>query len=41
VSVGASPQAPSVLIADGDAPVTNREPSGFIRGDVGLRIGVP
>ncbi len=41
MSVGASPQAPAVLIPDGDAPVTNREPWGFIRGDVGLRIGVP
>lgn len=41
ISLGASPQAPATLIADGDAPVTNDEPAGFFRGDLGLRIGVP
>jgi hypothetical protein len=41
ISVGASPSAPSTLIEDGDAPITNNEPRGFFRGDAGLRIGVP
>jgi hypothetical protein len=40
-SLGASPQAPAVIESGGDAPVTNGEPSGFIRGDIGLRIGAP
>jgi hypothetical protein len=41
MSLGASPQAPAILTPDGDVPVTNGEPAGFIRGDVGLRIGAP
>ncbi|HEY5924746.1 MAG TPA: hypothetical protein VIV11_23865, partial [Kofleriaceae bacterium] len=41
VSLGASPQAPAVLEVDGDVPTTNGEPTGFFRGDIGLRIGAP
>lgn len=41
ISVGSSPSAPHVIVDDGDQPLTNDEPRGFIRGDAGLRIGVP
>ena len=41
LSIGGSPSAPHVIIQDGDQPLTNNEPRGFIRGDAGLRIGVP
>ena len=41
VSLGGSPQAPVVIETGGDAPVYNGEPVGYIRGDVGLRIGAP
>jgi hypothetical protein len=40
VSIGGSPSAPHV-IAEGDEPLTNNEPRGFVRADAGLRIGVP
>ncbi len=41
ISVGGSPQAPMTISTAGDAPVDNGEPRGFVRADVGLRIGVP
>jgi hypothetical protein len=41
ISLGGSPQAPATLEADGDMPVLNGEPAGFVRGDLGLRIGAP
>lgn len=41
LSVGSSPSAGATIAEGGDAPITNNEPSGFIRGDAGLRIGVP
>lgn len=41
LSVGGSPQAPMTIATDGDAKTDNDEPSGFVRADVGLRIGVP
>jgi hypothetical protein len=41
LSVGLSPSAPAVIDATGDAVRTLDEPGGFVRGDVGLRIGAP
>jgi hypothetical protein len=41
VSVGGSPQAPMTTATDGDSIVDNDEPRGFVRADIGLRIGVP
>jgi len=41
LSIGGSPSAPYVIDPGGDQPLTNHEPRGFIRGDAGLRIGVP
>ena len=40
-SLGASPQAPYVIQQGDLGNVTNGEPSGFLRGDIGLRIGAP
>ena len=41
VSFGASPQAPVVIDSMADMPLTNGEPPGFFRGDIGLQIGAP
>lgn len=41
LSTGASPQAPMTIETGGDAPVDNGEPRAFVRGEFGLRIGVP
>ncbi len=41
ISVGGSPQAPMTVDAGGDMPIDNNEPGGFLRADIGLRIGLP
>jgi hypothetical protein len=41
VSASASPQAPMLIETEGDVPVDNGEPVGFVRGEIGLRIGAP
>jgi hypothetical protein len=40
-SAGLSPQAPMIIETEGDAPLDNGEPTGFVRAEIGLRIGVP
>jgi hypothetical protein len=41
ISIGYSPQAPLALDPTGDSTKTNGEPTGFVRGDFGLRVGAP
>ncbi len=41
LSVGGSPQAPMTISTSGDTSIDNAEPRGFVRADIGLRLGAP